>query len=139
MNNTKSKVTAIHGDIFQQVAKGGRIALVYHLQVSDSDAYNNWFGKSTDLLESMAGNRPFNMSVDPAPRDGGKPIGILIGDDNSMLADDWSKFILVYYPQRRNLLAMIEGDEFKSGQRHRDAGLERVAIFMGNDKRAVST
>jgi len=290
MNNTKSKVTAIHRDIFQQVAKGGRVALVYHLQISDGDAYNNWFRKSTDLLESMAGNRPFNMSVDPAPREGmfineiiideypsaevalkfvaatqadltescnnvtviaiqpnspvklrivrivawlmhflkgindsgtptanwkanntavwpdeqqmavareqdldrpllvynlnknremaqyknpplgskpcsgeeayeryskiagtqllrrggypvygGKPIGILIGDDNSMLADDWSKFILVYYPQRRNLLAMIEGDEFKSGQHHRDAGLERVVIFMGNDKRAVST
>ena len=66
---------------------------------------------------------------------GGKPIGLFSGGSNNMLADSWSKFIFVYYPQRRNLLAMIEGDEFKRGQYHRDAGLERVAIFMGNDNR----
>ncbi len=65
---------------------------------------------------------------------GGNPLGILAGKNNNMLYDDWSKFILVYYPQRRNLLGMIEGEEFKSGQYHRDAGLDRVAIFMGNDK-----
>lgn len=65
---------------------------------------------------------------------GGKPLGILAGGESNMLYDDWSKFILVYYPERRNLLAMIEGKEFKSGQHHRDAGLDRVAIFMGNDK-----
>jgi hypothetical protein len=63
---------------------------------------------------------------------GGKPLGILAGDENNMLYDNWSKFILVYYPERRNPLAMIEGKEFKSGQHHRDAGLDRVAIFMGN-------
>jgi uncharacterized protein (DUF1330 family) len=62
---------------------------------------------------------------------GGKPIGILYGDDN-MLNDNWSKFVLVHYPQRRNLLAMIESDEYKKSQYHRDAGLERVAIFMGS-------
>lgn len=65
---------------------------------------------------------------------GGKPLGILAGKNSNMLYDTWSKFILVYYPQRRNLLAMIEGEEFKSGQYHRDAGLDRVAIFMGSDK-----
>ena len=65
---------------------------------------------------------------------GGKPLGIFVGKENNMLYDDWSKFILVYYPQRRNLLAMIEGEDFMSGQYHRDAGLDRVAIFMGNDK-----
>lgn len=65
---------------------------------------------------------------------GGKPLGILMGSANNMLFDNWSKFILVYYPQRRNLLAMIEGKEFMSGQHHRDAGLERVAIFMGSKK-----
>lgn len=289
MNSTKSEVTAIQQDIFQQVAKGGRVALVYHLQVRDGVAYNNWLRKSNELLESMAGSRLFNMSVDPVPREGmlvdeiiidefplaevalkfilatqddltdscnvtvlaiqpepplklrivrivawlmhffrgiddsgiptadwkanntavwpdeqqmmvargqdldrpllvynlnknrkvaqyqdppqgakpcsgeeayeryskiagaqllrrgaypvygGKPIGILIGSGVNMLADNWSKFILVYYPQRRNLLAMIEGKEFKSGQYHRDAGLERVAIFMGNDKRNDAT
>jgi uncharacterized protein (DUF1330 family) len=49
-----------------------------------------------------------------------------------MLNDNWSKFVLVHYPQRRNLLAMIESDEYKKSQYHRDAGLERVAIFMGS-------
>jgi|GEM_PF-1314262 len=285
MKSTKPKVAAVNQDIFQNVAKISPIALIHHLQIKDGTAYNNWMRKSKDLLESMAGNRFFNLSVDPVPREGmyvdeivideypsaeaalksatatqaelmdscknvtilaiqpeaplkfrivriaawlmhlvkgindsgtptanwkanntavwpdeqqmavarkqdldrpllvynlnknrtvalyqdappdsrpcsgeaayeryskiagsqllrrgaypvygGKPIGILIGSADSMLADTWSKFILVYYPQRRNLLAMIEGDEFKSGQRHRDAGLERVAIFMGNDK-----
>jgi len=47
-----------------------------------------------------------------------------------MLADRWDHFIFVRYPQRRNLLATIESDEFHKGEIHRDAGLERVAIFM---------
>jgi len=279
------KNTTIQPDILQKVAKGSRVALIYHLQVRDKEAYSNWYIKSTDLLKSMGGSRLFNMSVDPVPREGmfvdeifideypsaedtlkfiaateaelsescqnvtilaiqpepqlkirivrviaflmhffkgiydngtptaswkahntavwpdekqmsvarkqdldrpllvynlnknkkiaqyqdspqdakqcsgeeayeryskiagaqllrrgaypvygGKPLGILAGGENNMLYDNWSKFILVYYPQRRNLLAMIEGEEFKSGQHHRDAGLDRVAIFMGNDK-----
>lgn len=61
---------------------------------------------------------------------GGKPIGILVSDSDCMLADRWDKFIFVRYPQRRNLLATIESDEFNKGEYHRDAGLERVAIFM---------
>ena len=286
MENTTPEGTPIHREILQKLAKGSRVALIYHLQRGDAAAYDNWYGKSSQLLESMAGSRLFAMSVDPVPREGmfvdeivideypsveialqvvtatlaeltegcrnvtilavqpepslklrlvrmvarlmhffkgihdsgtptanwqadnpavwpderqmavarqqdldqpflvynlnknrkvaqygnppadskpcsgeeayeryskiagaqllrrgaypvygGKPLGILIGDD-TMLSDDWDKFILVYYPQRRNLLAMIEGDAFKSGQRHRDAGLERVAIFMGKVKNA---
>ncbi len=65
---------------------------------------------------------------------GGKPIGFIYGQKN-MLYDTWSKFILVHYPQRRNLLSMIESAEYKSSQYHRDAGLERVAIFIGNYKK----
>ena len=61
---------------------------------------------------------------------GGRPICLLIGDRDCMLADKWDKFIFVRYPQRRNLLATIESKEFHHGQIHRDAGLERVAIFM---------
>jgi hypothetical protein len=286
MDNTKSEATVVHQEIFQKVAKGSRVALIYHLRVRNRTACNNWHKKSNELLESMAGSRLFNISVDPVPREGmsvdeivideypstevalkfveaiqadltgccsvtvlaiqpesplkfrivriiarlmhffkgindggtptanwkanniavwpdekqmavarkqdlnrpllvynlnknkkmaqyhepfagskpcsgeeayeqyskiagkqllrrgaypvygGKPLGILIGVGDNMLSDNWSKFILVYYPQRRNLLSMIEGEEFKSGQHHRDAGLERVAIFMGNDKRA---
>jgi hypothetical protein len=276
----------IHPEVFQKVEKGGRVALIYHLQIRDKAAYNNWYSKSSGLLKSMGGSRLYNMSVDPVPREGmliedifideypsaavaikfveaiqfelfencldvtilaiqpepnlkfrivrviaflmhsfkgihdsgtptanwkanntavwpdekqmavameqsfdlpllvynlnknkkvaeyqdsrqnckpcsgeeayeryskiagaqllrrgaypvygGKPLGILAGKENNMLYDDWSKFILVYYPQRRNLLAMIEGEEFMSGQYHRDAGLDRVAIFMGGDKK----
>jgi hypothetical protein len=50
-----------------------------------------------------------------------------------MLADRWDKFIFVRYPQRRKLLATIESDEFSKGEHHRDAGLERVDIFMANE------
>jgi uncharacterized protein (DUF1330 family) len=289
MKSTWFEITSAQREVLQQAKQGGRVALVYHLQVRDNAAYDNWLQKSIDLLESMAGSRLFMISVDPAPREGmlvdeiiideypstgtalkfvaaiqadlsdcchfvtvlaiqpepplklrvvriiawlmhflrgihdsgiptanwkaentavwpddrqmavareqdldrpllvynlnknrkvaqypdvlpgsqtcsgeeayeryskiagaqmlrrgaypvygGKPLGLLIGGDDSMLADNWSKFNLVYYPQRRNLLAMIESDEFKSGCHHRDAGLERVAIFMGNDKRAVA-
>jgi uncharacterized protein (DUF1330 family) len=62
---------------------------------------------------------------------GGKPICLFGSHKNCMLADRWDHFIFVRYPQRRNLLATIESDEFHKGEVHRDAGLERVAIFMG--------
>lgn len=61
---------------------------------------------------------------------GGKPICLFVNRENCMLADHWDHFIFVRYPQRRNLLATIESDEFHNGQVHRDAGLTRVAIFM---------
>lgn len=61
---------------------------------------------------------------------GGKPIGLFGSNKGCMLADCWDHFIFVRYPQRRNLLATIESDEFRKGEVHRDAGLERVAIFM---------
>ncbi len=61
---------------------------------------------------------------------GGKPICIFGNSEDCMLADSWDHFIFVRYPQRRNLLATIESDEFHKGEVHRDAGLERVAIFM---------
>lgn len=64
---------------------------------------------------------------------GGKPICLLDGDKDGMLADRWDKFIFVRYPQRRNLLAIIESDEFNNGQVHRDAGLERAVIFMTSE------
>jgi len=61
---------------------------------------------------------------------GGKPICLFGNHEDCMLADSWDHFIFVRYPQRRNLLATIESDEFHKGETHRDAGLERVAIFM---------
>lgn len=64
---------------------------------------------------------------------GGKSICLLDSDDDCMLADRWDKFIFVRYSQRRNLLAIIESDEFSKGQVHRDAGLERAVIFMASE------
>lgn len=61
---------------------------------------------------------------------GGKPVCLFGNREDCMLADSWDHFIFVRYPQRRNLLATIESDEFHKGEVHRDAGLERVAIFM---------
>jgi hypothetical protein len=61
---------------------------------------------------------------------GGKPLCLFASREDCMLADNWDHFIFVRYPQRRNLLATIESDEFHRGAVHRDAGLERVAVFM---------
>jgi hypothetical protein len=61
---------------------------------------------------------------------GGKPICIVGNRQDCMLADNWDHFNFVRYPQRRNLLATLESDEFHKGEAHRSAGLERVAIFM---------
>jgi len=61
---------------------------------------------------------------------GGKPICLYGNSKDCMLADHWDHFIFVRYPQRRNLLATIESHEFHEGEVHRDAGLERVAVFM---------
>ena len=64
---------------------------------------------------------------------GGKPICLFGGHRDCMLAEHWDHFIFVRYPQRRNLLATIESEEFHKGEIHRDAGLERVAIFIGKE------
>jgi len=61
---------------------------------------------------------------------GGKPVCLFGSREDCMLADIWDHFIFVRYPQRRNLLATIESHEFHKGEVHRDAGLERAAIFM---------
>ncbi len=61
---------------------------------------------------------------------GGNPICLFGSREDCMLTDSWDHFIFVRYPQRRNLLATIESEEFHKGEVHRDAGLERAAIFM---------
>ena len=70
MKKTKSEVKTVHRDVFQKVDKGSRVALIYHLQVREAVAYNNWLRKSDDLLKSIAGKRLFAVSVDPVPREG---------------------------------------------------------------------
>lgn len=92
-------------------------------QISGQEAY--------DRYAKIAGFELLRRGAFPVY--GGKPICLLEGDGAGMLEDHWDKFIFVRYPQRRNLLAMTESNEFHKGQIHRDAGLERVAIFMGRE------
>ncbi len=89
-------------------------------EVSGKEAY--------DRYSKIAGFELLRRGAYPVY--GGKPICLLGNHEGCMLADNWDHFIFVRYPQRRNLLAMIESDEFHQGEVHRDAGLERVAIFM---------
>jgi len=47
------------------------------------------------------------------------------------LSARWDEFILMRYPQRRNLLAMIEGPRYEQGRRHREAALARADVLLG--------
>lgn len=89
-------------------------------QISGKEAYNRY--------SKIAGFELLRRGAYPVY--GGKPICLFGCREDCMLADSWNHFIFVRYPQRRNLLAMIESDEFHKGEVHRNAGLERVAIFM---------
>jgi len=64
MNNTE-----LNSDIFQKVSPKNRVALIYHLQIKDKEAFGNWSTNSLELLNSMGGHRLFNISVDPVPRE----------------------------------------------------------------------
>ncbi|MGR9013067.1 MAG: Dimeric alpha-beta barrel [Gammaproteobacteria bacterium] len=89
-------------------------------KISGKDAYNRY--------SKIAGFELLRRGAYPVY--GGKPLYLFGRSEDCMLADHWDHFIFVRYPQRRNLLATIESDEFHNGEVHRDAGLERVAIFM---------
>jgi uncharacterized protein (DUF1330 family) len=92
-------------------------------KISGRDAYNRY--------SKIAGFELLRRGAYPVY--GGKPLCLFGSLEDCMLADRWDHFIFVRYPQRRNLLATIESDEFHKGQVHRDAGLERVAIFMARN------
>ncbi len=84
--------------------------------------------KAYDRYSKIAGFELLRRGAYPVY--GGKPICLFVSREDCMLADSWDHFIFVRYPQRRNLLATIESDEFHRGEVHRDAGLERAVIFM---------
>jgi hypothetical protein len=63
---------------------------------------------------------------------GGKPICLLVSNNDDMLLERWDHFVFVRYPHRRNMLSMIETDEFQKSEIHRDAGLARVAVLMAS-------
>lgn len=94
----------------------------------DEDAKKISGKEAYDRYSKIAGFELLRRGAYPVY--GGKPICLLGSREDCMLADSWNHFIFVRYPQRRNLLAMIESDEFHKGEVHRNAGLERVAIFM---------
>ena len=108
-NLNKYKPNAEYKDSYQGVKK-----------ISGKEAY--------DRYSKIAGFELLRRGAYPVY--GGKPICLFGSHRDCMLADRWDHFIFVRYPQRRNLLATIESDEFHKGEVHRNAGLERVAIFM---------
>jgi hypothetical protein len=97
----------------------------------DKDAKKISGKEAYDRYSKIAGFELLRRGAYPVY--GGKPICLFAGREDCMLADSWDHFIFVRYPQRRNLLATIESDEFHKGEVHRDAGLERVAIFMAKN------
>lgn len=114
--------------------------LVYNLNKNKEIAQYDDKQADTPLCSGAEAYERYSKAAGPLllrrgayPVYGGKPLGVLYGAKN-MLYDDWDKFILVYYPQRRNLLSMIESEEYQASQYHRDAGLDRVAIFIGRNK-----
>ncbi len=92
-------------------------------KISGKEAY--------DRYSRIAGFELLRRSAYPVF--GGKPICLFGSHEDCMLADHWDHFIFVRYPQRRTLLATIESDVFREGEVHRNAGLERVAIFMAKE------
>ena len=98
---------------------------------SDQDTKKISGKEAYDRYSKIAGFELLRRGAFPVY--GGKPICLYGNREDCMLADSWDHFIFVRYPQRRNLLAMIESDEFHKGEVHRDAGLERVAIFMARN------
>jgi len=94
----------------------------------DEDAKKISGKEAYDRYSKIAGFELLRRGAFPVY--GGKPLCLFGSRNDCMLSDRWDHFIFVRYPQRRNLLATIESNEFHKGEVHRDAGLERVAIFM---------
>jgi len=86
--------------------------------VSGEEAYNRY------------GNLilPYLISVRGYPDILGHTEGLLVGDENSPLHDEWSDFAMVYYPSRRNFIRMMTNSPRK-GVHHRSAGLRRAVLM----------
>jgi hypothetical protein len=95
---------------------------------SDEDTKRISGKEAYDRYSKIAGRELLRRGAYPVY--GGKPLCLFGSREDCMLADHWDHFIFVRYPQRRNLLAIIESDDFHKGEVHRNAGLERVALFM---------
>jgi hypothetical protein len=142
--NWKAENTAVWPDEYQMtVARSQNLdkpLFVYNLNKNKAvaDYRSSEFGdeqisgqQAYDRYAKIAGFELLRRGAFPVY--GGKPVCLLDGDKDCMLADQWDKFIFVRYPQRRNLLSIIESAEFSKGQVHRDAGLERAVIFMASE------
>jgi len=58
-----------------------------------------------------------------------EPIGTVIGAAGDPLDRPWQQLVLVYYPTRRALDAVVADPEFRTAARHRVAALERAAVL----------
>ncbi len=89
-------------------------------EISGQEAYNRY--------ARIAGFELLRRGAYPVY--GGRPLCVFASRQDCILADCWDHFIFVRYRRRRDLLAIIDSDEFRQGEVHRDAGLERAAIFL---------
>jgi len=87
-------------------------------EISGEQAYNRYAMRIT----------PYLISVGGYPDIIGPVVGVLVGNEHSALHDDWSDFVMVYYPSRRRFLQMMTNSPTK-GIHHRDAGLQRAVLM----------
>jgi uncharacterized protein (DUF1330 family) len=71
---------------------------------------------------------PYLISVGGYPDFIGHIVGVFTGDESSPLYDEWSEFVMVYYPSRRNFIKMMTNTP-KDGVDHRDAGLQSAVLM----------
>ncbi|WP_203219207.1 hypothetical protein [Pseudoalteromonas sp. S16_S37] len=92
--------------------------------------------------EKQSGKRLYRVKVDPVAREGMLLDEIVI--DEFVSPQEALSFFATFEPVlkkncsdlvvQNNLLAMIESEQFHKGEVHRDAALERVAIFMAKKR-----
>jgi uncharacterized protein (DUF1330 family) len=59
----------------------------------------------------------------------GTPIGVAIGAAGGPLDRSWNQLVLVYYPSRRHMRAVLADPGYRAALPHRTAGLERAVLL----------
>ena len=85
---------------------------------SGEGAYNRYANRIAPYLISVGGYPDFIDKLE----------GVLVGDQNSPLHDDWSDFAMVFYPSREHFLCLMTNSQRK-GVYHRSAGLGRAVLM----------
>lgn len=106
---------------------------MYNLnKLRDKAAYDRPIEEDRDV----SGREAYRRYADPMSlfRRGGYPyfigkvIGHVAGDPAEPLADDWTDFVLAYYPQRREMLEMVASPSYAERSYHREAAMDRASL-----------